>query len=455
MKPGRSQDEGAGELRRELGLLDAAAFYVGTILGSGIFVAPSAVAGAAPSAVAALALWILGGVVAACGAACYAECAARLPRTGGFYIFYREAYGEPLAFLGGWAALLITYPASIAAIALIFARYLGEVAPALAEETVAPAAGVILVAGLLSVLGVRTGVWAQRLLTGAKVAALGTLCLAAILSPAAPRAPAASGAPEAAPLGLAALLAAMVVVLWTYDGWSDITLVAGEVRDPGRNIGRAVMLGTSVLVVLYAICQLSVAVLLSAPRAAASQRVLAEAVQQGLGAGSGRAVALLVVVCTFGSINAVVFTVSRLGFAMARDGVFPRWFGQVHPRWGSPARSVGAVVAAALAYVFIGGFANLLAFFSFSVWIFYALTAVALLLLRSRGVGEPVAWRAPGGAAAPAVVLATAAVMTSGLMGQDPRRSLTGLALLAAGIPAYLIWRRVRGLLGGGGPSRS
>ncbi len=152
--------ERTGELKRQLDVLDAAAIFVGIILGSGIFVAPAAVAAAAPGPAGPL-LWLLGGCIAACGAFCYAECGARLPRTGGFYVFYREAFGAPVAFVGGWAAVLVTYPASIAAIALVFARYLGEVVPLRGMEVVA-AVGALVATGTLNVVGVRVGAGAQR-----------------------------------------------------------------------------------------------------------------------------------------------------------------------------------------------------------------------------------------------------------------------------------------------------
>jgi APA family basic amino acid/polyamine antiporter len=137
-----------------------------------------------------------------------------------------------------------------------------------------------------------------------------------------------------------------------------------------------------------------------------------------------------------------VLTASRLGYAMARDGRLPSWFGGIHSRFGTPARSVAGLVAVAIVYVLSAGFGNLLAFFSFSVWIFYGLTAVALIVLRRRGVGEPVSWKAPGGYLAPVVVLATAAGMTASLMAQDPRRALVGLGLLLLGFPVYAVFAR-------------
>ncbi len=417
---------------------DAAAIFVGIILGSGIFVAPAAVAGAAAGPVSAVLLWATGAAVAACGAFCYAECASRIPRNGGFYVFYREAFGEPVAFVGGWVALFVTYPASMAAIALLLGQYLGEAIPALAGRERAAAAAAIAVAGVLNVVGVKTGPLAQRTLTGAKVAALGGLCCAALVAPT----PAwgASAAARAVP-GWSALLSAMVVLLWTYDGWSDVSLVSGEIRDPRRNLGRAVLVGTAVLFAVYALVQVSVSTLLPPDQAASSTRVVAEATERSLGPTAGRLVALLVVLSTFGSIHGIVLAVSRLGVAMARDGAFFRWFAAVHPRWETPARSTLALVAASTFYVFSASFRNLLQYFSFTVWIFYGLTAVALLLLRRRRVGEEAVWSAPGGIVPPTVVLATGAAMTGGLLMQNPRGSLYGLAMLATGFVAYAVTR--------------
>ena len=445
--PSRRGPPLGGDLRRQLGLWDAVAIFVGIILGSGIFLAPSSVAAAAPGWISAVGLWGVGGLAAACGALCYAECGARLPRTGGFYVFYREAYGAAAAFVGGWAALLVTYPASIAAIANIFSRYLRAAFPGAVEtdsRQTAAAAAAVLAAGLLNASGVRTGAWTQRVLTVVKVLALAALCLAAALAPT--ELPRTHGVDSPFQLTheLSVVLMALVIVLWTYDGWSDVTLVSGEIERPGRNIGRSVVVGIAVLIALYVMVQVAVLAVLPAERAAVSEQVVADAVQAGLGSGAGRVVALLVVICTLGSINGIVLAASRLGYAMARDGSFLAWFGQVHPRWGTPARSVAALVAATLFYTVTSSFDSLMKMFSFSVWIFYGLTAVAMVVLRRRGVGEPVEWKAPGGWMAPVVVLVVAIAMTSGLLILAPRPSLLGLALLAAGVPVYSLWRWTR-----------
>ena len=434
--------------RRHLGLLDATAVYAGIILGSGIFVAPAAVAGAVSSPAAAFALWISGGLVAACGALCYAECAGRIPENGGFFVWNREAYGPAVAFVGGWAAMFVTYPASIAAISLVFATYLAEVTGVPGWERIAASLALI-AAAALSVAGLRTGPRAQVVLTATKVAALSILALSVLamggrIATDAPHPPATSASPTSA----AAWLSALMILLWTYDGWSDVTLVAGEVKDPGRNLGRAVLLGTAVLALVYGVTQLAVLAALRGGPASASPRPVAAAVEAVWGPYAGRSVAALVVVSTFGSILGTVFTVSRLGFAMAQGGAFTRSVASLHPRWGTPVRATTAVTAAALVYVAFGSFRNILALFTFSVWIFYGLTAVAVFILRRRKVGEPVAWRAPLGWIPPAVVLCVGAGMTVQLVIDAPKRALAGAMILAAAFPAYAIIAR------SGGPRR-
>jgi APA family basic amino acid/polyamine antiporter len=467
--PGGGAGGPAGELRRTLGFFDAAALHVGTILGSGIFVAPAAVAAAVSGPGPAALLWLLGGLIAACGASCYAECGARIPRAGGFYVYYRAVYGPALAFVGGWVALLVTYPASTAAIALVFGAYLGEVVPALEGHAIACAAAAVIASAAVNIAGVRLAAGVQRALSGTKLLALALLCLAAVVAGGAALATGGAGAaggaaaaaggaattgtvatgpaaaaPRAGGLLGPAMMAALMVMLFTYDGWSDIGLIAGEVRDAARVLGPAVLAATAAIVLVYSAVQWSVLTLLPPERAAHSERVVAEAVVAGLGTGAGRLVALLVAVCAFGSVHSIILGASRIGYAMARDEAFFGWFGAVEPRLGTPARSIGALAAATLVYVFAAGFRNLLSLFTFSVWIFYALTAVALVVLRRRGTGGPEVWRAPGGFVAPAVVLLTAVLMTTGLMRHDPRRAMIGLALLLSGLPAFWIWKRIR-----------
>lgn len=420
-------------MKRHLGVADAAALFVGIILGSGIFVAPATVASAVATPGAAALLWLAGAVVCLAGASTYAECARRLPHSGGFFVFYREAFGPALAFVGGWTALAITYPASIAAIALVFAAYAGPLLGLPPSPWLA--AGAVALAAIVNVAGLRTGPAVQKTLTAAKVSALASLCVAAWIG-----APAASAPAAASPIEVGAVFGAMLLVLWTYDGWSDVTLVTGEVRDPGRGLSRAIVLGVAVLAAVYVLVQVATLRLLPAGLAAASSRPVAQAVEAGLGPRAGTLVGALVAVSTFGAIQAAVFTTSRLGFAMAHGDAFPAWFGGVHARLGTPARATAAVASAIVLYVFAAPFRDLVGYFTFAVWIFYGTTAFALLRLRRRGTGGA----SPGGiaAVAPFVVFVVGAVVTTSLTAQDPLRASIGLALLLAGFPLYALWRR-------------
>jgi len=421
-------------LPRHLGLPAATAIYAGIILGSGIFVAPALVSATGAGPGRATLLWLFGALVAVCGASCYAECAARLPESGGFFVFHREAYGPGIAFVGGWAALFVTYPASIAAMALIFASYLSEVTGTAFDER-AIAAGAVLLAAAVNAAGLRTGPRAQIVLTTAKIGALLILAAAALSVSGRPASPAPAAAPPAG-----AWLSALVLMLWAYEGWSDVTLVAGEVRDPGRNLGRAVLFGTAVLFVTYALVQLAVDRAL--PGAAASTRPVADAAAAAFGRGGSRLVAALVVVSTFGAIQGVILTVSRLGFAMAREGAFVPWFGALHPTLGTPVRATGAMTAASLVYLASSSFRDIVTYFTFAVWIFYGLTAVAVVLLRRRGVGDPPGWRAPFGIVPSIVVLATGVFVSGQLVLQRPKDALVGTLVLAASLPVYALVKR-------------
>jgi APA family basic amino acid/polyamine antiporter len=423
-----------GSLPRHLGPGAATAIYIGVILGSGIFVAPSVVSATGAGPAGSSLLWLLGAVVAVSGASCYAECAARLPHSGGFFVFHREAFGPAVAFVGGWAAIFVTYPASIAAIALVLASYLRELTGLdIADRAVAAFA--ILLAAAVNVAGLKTGPRAQVAITAAKVSALAIVAAAALFAGgAAPAAP----APREVPQG--AWLAAAVLVLWTYEGWSDVTLLAGEVREPGRHLGRAVLVGTAILFVTYALVQAAVDAVL--PDASSSTRPVADAAAAAFGPGGGRLVAGLVVLSTLGSIQAVILTVSRLGYAMSREGAFVPWFGALHPTLGTPVRATAAMTAASLVYLASSSFREIVTYFTFSVWIFYGLTAVAVLLLRRRGVGDPPAWRAPLGVVPSAIVLVTGALMSGQLVRQRPRDALVGAAVLLASLPVYAWVRR-------------
>ncbi len=425
-------------LPRRLGQADAIALFVGIILGSGVFVAPATVAGALPHPAAAALLWIFGAVIAGLGATCYAECAARLPETGGFFVYYERAFGPSFAGLAGGVAYLVIYPVSTAGVGLVLGDHLGRALPALAPHGTLLALVAVLLVGALNGLALELGPQTQRLLTAFKVLALLVLAAAALLSPGAPET---SGAPlsQRAP-DPALLFGALVLVLWTFEGWSNASLVAGELSQPGKHLGRAVLIGMALLAAIYVAVQTAVLHLLPAEAASGSKSVLADAVGAAFGPAGRRGVAALVVVSTLGTINGLVLTASRLGFAMAHTGVVPRALGAVDRRFGTPALSTAVLTSLTAVAVLGAGFGFLLLLFSFSAWIFYGALGFALVLLRRRQVGKDPTYRAPR--IAPFVLMLTGLVMAGGMLAYAPRPSAWGAGLLLAAFILIRLWRR-------------
>ena len=417
---------------RHLGLFDAVCTMIGIILGTGIFMAPAKVAAVLPSRELAPLVWLVGGLIAMCGAVCYAECAARLPEDGGFFLYYERAFGPQVARVAGWAAWLVTYPASLTATAWVAASYLqGMLRPQ--GGSAAPWAAALLVGcAAIVALGVRAGARLQRVLTGCKVAAIIAVGTAAVWR-------GRGGGPPPSPLDLgplattpALVLTAFAAVMWTFDGWSDITMLAGELKNPRRNLLRAVSWGIFVPATCYALLQAAVMTLLPAEVAMRSGHVLLAALEVIGGQQAAWALGTLALICAVGSLHGVMSAVCRLGWSMAVMGEVPRAFAVRHPRLGTPVRALVVPVGLALAYLVGGNFNALLSYFAFGVWLYYSLTAVAMLRLRARRVGEAHAFRAPGGYGPPAVVIATAAIMSGLQVWESPWRTAVGVASVAA-----------------------
>ena len=425
-------------------MLDAASTVVGIIVGSGIFFAPAAIAQVAPHPATAALLWFAGAIVAGFGALAYAECSARLPHNGGFVVFYERAWGRGWAFVAGWAAALLTYPASLAGMAMVGAFNLGEAWPRLRGQQAAVAAAMLLLAGLLNGLGMRLSAGSQRLLSGAKLLALATLGLAAIFAPSGGDIELACAQPWLT--ADAGLLTAFAVLMWSFDGWTDVTLIAGEVRDPGRSMARAVIWGLGAVASLYALIQVAVMVLLPG-MAAQTEQVVAVATRRAFGPAVGNSIAWLVFFATMGAVHSCVLVMSRLTAAMAQQGALPGWIAVRSRHTDTPLRALAAVVLLGSFYLLSQSFADLVRLFSFVVWLFYGFTALTLLRLRRAGVGAPLPYRIPGGVLAPYVLMGAAVLMTSLQVRERPHVALPGLAcvaLIAVGVHIWEVRARAR-----------
>lgn len=429
---------GVERLPRRLGPWSTAAVTVGIMIGSGIFRVPAAAAAHTGSAGAMLLAWVVGGIVALCGALALAEVAALFPRAGGMYVYLREAYGPLTAFLFGWVYLIII-PAGLGAIALVFAEYLSRLVPLTPNQVRTVAAGLIVLLAAAQYRSLRFGAAIQNASTLAKVTAILSLTAAAFVLGTPGGAWAAGGPVHPSSWGGFGL--GVVTVLWAYNGWQDVTCLSGEVRDPRRALPRALVGGTLAVVAIYLLANAAYLHVLPLDALAASPLVAADVAVRLVGPAGSALVAALVCLSTFGSANAVIMAVPRVFWAMADDGLFFRTVAAVHPRYRTPHMAITAMAALAVAYVALQSFEQLIEAFILASLPFWALSVGSVFVFRRKHPEAVRVYRTPGYPFVPLlfVVAMTALVINS--LAAHPEATLTSLGAIAAGIPLYLLWR--------------
>ena len=441
-----SPTRAALELPRSLGLFSATLLVVGGIIGSGIFFTPSEVARALRGGGWVLLVWAAGGLVALAGALTYAELGAMMPSAGGPYVYIREAFGSLPAFLYAWMTIASIATGALAAVAVGFARSLERLVPLDAVGGPLPvAAATIALLCATNYFGVRPGAVVTNVLTVAKIAVLAVLIGGGFLlwtRLGAP--PAAAGAPAPRDTLLVALLAAFPPVLFTIGGWQQMNMVAGEIRDPGRTIPRALIYGILIVIACYLGANAVYLRALGRDGLAASGAVAADAAVRIVGAGGARLVGAGVMLSILGFVNVVILANSRVVFAMARDGYFLAAAGRVHPRHGSPHVAIVALGAAALVLLAFtrGDLGQLLSAVVFADWIFFGLGAASVFALRRLRPDAPRPYRAIGYPVVPAFFVLAAVVGIVSSFVAAPRTSLLGVLLLAAGVAAHAVARR-------------
>ena len=434
-------------LARTLRLRDLVFIVVGTVIGSGIFLVPGPVLRASGGSVGvALLVWAAAGVLSLLGALTYGELGAMKPEAGGLYVYIRDAFGPLVAFLYGWTAFFVISSGSIATLAVAFNQYLRQFVelPPFAGKLVA--LGMIAVVMVVNVRGTRQGADVQNVSTILKVTAI--IAMSAVLLVAGP---ARSGLVTAAwPAHTDASLfrgvgVAMVSVLWAYEGWQNATFSAGETIDPQRTFPRGMVIGTALLIGIYVLANVAYVAALGAEGAAASDRVAAQAVGITVGPAAARIIAAIILVSMFSAANGLALTAPRMYYAMARDGVFFSRMANVHPRYGTPAFAIVASCAWAMVLAASGTFEQLLTYVVFVGWIFYALGGLAIFVSRHRSPDAVRPFRTPGYPVTPILFVLSAAAIVGNTVVAEPRRAAVGLGLMALGVPAYLVWRRLAG----------
>ncbi|HET7789292.1 MAG TPA: amino acid permease [Gemmatimonadales bacterium] len=438
-------DRWGDRLPRSLGLWSAVAVVIGSTIGSGIFRTPAIIAGRVPQPLPMFGVWILGGGLALCGALTYAELAALFPRSGGVYVYIREGFGALPAFLFGWTELVLIRASALGAIATPFAEYLlrslgmnPELAP-YSRYVHYIAAGAIAVTAGLNYVGVRWSALLLNLTTGAKYGALVLLVLLAFLAGSGDFRHFAQGGGALSP-GLFGL--ALVSVLWAYDGWGDLSFVGGEVKDPERNLPRALVIGTLAVIGIYLTVNAAYLYLIPIGPMAQSPLVAADAAQVLIGRTGVGLVAVVVMVATFSTLLGSILTSPRIFFALASDGLFFKRVAQVHPRYQTPSVSILMVAGLGILFVLAQTFEQLADQFVVAIFPFYALAAAAVFVLRRRRPDLPRPVRVALYPWPPVLFVLATFVILGNALWEHPFATGAAFLILLAGIPVYHLWLR-------------
>ena len=430
------------ELARVLTLRDLVLIVVGTTIGSGIFTVPGAVLRQSGGDIGvALVVWVVGSVLALLGALTFGELGAMLPDAGGSYVYVREAFGRMPAFLLGWTLFLAINTGSTATLAVAFANYVGELTPLTPLAHKLASVAMIAAVTAVNIRGVRHAASVQNWSTALKVSAILALAVAGFTL--------GDGFRHAdtrwftTPLTIASLSAAgvgLLGVLWAYEGWQNVTNSAGEAADPQRTFARGIGLGTGALVAIYLTANAGYVAAVGASGVAASDRIAADVVHTLFGPAVAKVVTLVILVSIFSAANGLALTGPRMYFAMARDGVFFPSLAQVHSRFGTPALAVALSAGWAGLLALSGTFEQLFTYVVFASWIFAALAAGSLFVLRRRRPDLPRPFRVPGYPFTPALFIAAAGAVVVNTVIARPVQALIGLGIVATGVPAYFAW---------------
>ena len=440
------------ELPRRLGLLDALAIVIGIVIGGGIFLVPNLVARNLPSTSLILGVWILAGVTSFFGALACAELGAAFPATGGQYVFLREVYGPMAGFLCGWSMFLVARTAQVAWLAVTLSLYVSYFVPLGPLASKLLGVGAIIAFAAINYRGVSAGALVQKGFTFAKLAGLLIIVGSAFFFTGRP----AAATPTAGmPFSLGHFGVALIACMLAYDGWVQVSYVAGEIRNPDRNILLALAGGVAVCIAIYTLANLAYLRVLSIPEIAASDHVGATVAERVLGSGGGTLVAAIILMSIIGTLNGCFLTSPRVYFAQARDGLFFSRFAEVHPRFQTPAFSIVAQAVWAVVLLLSGTYETLAEYAMFGLWIFYGLMVLGVVLLRIKRPELPRPYRMWGYPATPILFLVVAVYFVGNTLVTRPGPSLAGLALIATGVPVYFFWRRSASTHASGGSLRS
>jgi len=433
-------DTSSHGLARRLGLFDATMLVMGGIIGSGIFVTPAEVARHVGTPLLIVGVWLLGGLVALAASFVYAELASRRPEVGGQYAYLRDAYGPMPAFLYGWALLLVIQSGGMAAVAITFARYFSDLIHLGLPDSVV-AVAVLALLTIINCLGVRSGSNVQSGLMVLKILAIAALVLAGLLF--APAASSQAPIPARDSITTFALIgAAMTPVMFSYGGWQTSSFLAGEMRDPRRDLARGLLLGVAGVILLYTAVAFVCVRALGPDVLGQSKAPATDVMRLALGSKGATFIALGVAISTLGFLSQSILTAPRVYFAMAEDGLFFKSVARVSATTRVPVVAIVLQGVAAAVIAISGTFGQILSYVVSVDFIFFALTGIALFVFRSRDPEQQVAFKVPGHPFTTGFYVLACCAVVIATVTNNPVNSLIGYAILAAGIPACLYWQR-------------
>jgi amino acid transporter len=436
------------DLRRVIGFFAGTAVIVGITIGAGIFRKPPTIAGLVPNPLVIIGLWTAFGLISICGALAVAELSSLLPQAGGVYVFLREAYGDAAAFVFGWLYVLVTTPAAIAALATVFAEFLlnllGVPVVTSTVQMIAIAAIIILV--FANVLGTRVGAAVSEVTTVVKVTALAAIILGAFLLGKGSL----SHNTEGGAVQGSGLARAVASVIWTYDGWIAVSMIAGEVVAPERLMKRIIITGMLVIVTLYIGANLAYLYMMPVSVMAEQKEAIARTVMTAIaGPAGGLGILLAIMLSVFGALNGNLLAKPRVAYAMARDGLIFSFLGKTHQRWSTPWAALLIQGAVAIVMVLVlRDFDTLTTYFVVVEWAALIFAVGAVFVLRRKMAEAPRPFRTPAYPLVPLLfVFGTVAGVSAivwGEIGVGNLSPIYGLGIAAAGFPVYHLWKRLK-----------
>jgi len=431
------------KLDRVLTLLDATMINAGGIIGSGIFMVPATIALLTGSTSLILAVWVFGGLISLFGALSIAELGAAMPRAGGQFVYLNEAYGPVWGFLYGWSCVAVINTASIAAVGVAFSEYLGFFFPLSSLEIKSIAILSVIFLTIINILDVKSGARAQNIFTLLKIGAiLGIIALGVFMDGGSseniqPFYPEQSINSLVGPLGLA-----MVSVLWTYDGWIFITYVAGEVKNPGRNIPLSLVLCMIIVVTIYLLINFVFTYTLGIGPMGESSLVASDSASVFLGESGAALVSIIILISLLGANNGFILTSARINYAMAKDKLFFHKAASIHPRFKSPANALMIQAVWASLLTFSGSYNQLITYIIFASWIFYAMSCAAVIILRKTRPEMERPYKTPGYPYIPMIFIIFSVFLTINTILEAPRDAIVGLGIILSGLPLYFYWKK-------------